>query len=345
MKNILSKVLQFTLFTAVGSAILYYVYYTQNAGWLEDKVQNPHGDSLLTKMLSDFGSVRLFWIFATMAAFTVSNLARALRWEMLLEPLGYKPRTRNTYLAIMAAYLANLAISRVGEVVRCTLVSRYEKIPVNVLFGTVVVDRALDVLCLLACVGLAFIMQFRKIYDFLTTNADITSKLSIFESPLFWALVVVGSVGLLLAYRYRARVAHLAIYEKIRSMILGFWDGIKTIGSLKNPALFVTYTIVIWGMYYLMTYLCFFSFAPTENLGLVAALTVFVFGSFGIVIPSPGGMGSFQFLTTAALVLYGVRGGDAFSFANIQFITVNLCIIFFGTLAFIAMPLMNRASK
>jgi glycosyltransferase 2 family protein len=340
MKELLTNILKFVLFTAIGLGILYYVYSTQNATY-QQTCGTPNC-SLIDKIVTDFKSVNLFWVGVTLLMFTISNISRAYRWEMLILPLGYRPRTRNTYLAIMAAYLANLAVSRIGEVVRCTVVAKYEKIPADRLFGTVVIDRLLDVICLLIAIGLTFLLQFNTIWSFIQDNADFASKLGILQSVWFWAVCLLGAIGLGVLYLQRDRISHLPIYLKVRDTILGFWEGILSIGKLEKWWLFLLHTFIIWVSYYLMTYFCFKCFAPTEHLGAVAALTVFVFGSLGIVIPSPGGMGSFQFLSTAALVLYNIDGGDAFSFANIQFAAINMCIIFFGLMAIIALPLLNK---
>lgn len=345
MKSVFTNLLKFIVFAAIGVGILYYVYTTQNEPYiatLKAAGTYKEGDSLFAKLLRDFGTVNPFWIGMMLLAFTVSNLSRAYRWELLLHPLGFNPRTRNTYSAIMVAYLANLAISRIGEAIRCTYLYRFEKIPPMKLFGTVVVDRLLDVICLLIAIGLTFLLQFTKIWSFLHEKADLSSILAVLNQPIVWILAVVGLVALVVLYQQRARFEEWAIYQKARSMIIGFVEGLKTVGQLEQKWAFLGHTVLIWVGYYFMTYFCFKSFAATEHLGAVAALTVFVFGSLGIVVPSPGGMGSFHFLATAALLLYNVPNGDAFSFANIQFAAVNFCIIFFGIVAFVLMPFMNK---
>ncbi len=345
MKDTATNILKFVLFTAIGLGILYYVYSSQDASFQAQCATDgiaKEDCALWRKILADFRSVNYFYILLTVSAFTISNLSRAFRWNMLIAPLGYRPRIRNSYLAIMLAYLANLAVSRVGEVVRCTLLSRYEKIPVDKLFGTVVVDRLLDVICLLICVGMTLLVQFGTILDFFRHNADISAKLTFIYNPITWVVLgVLGLVGVF-ALRSRDRFRHFDLYDKVKNTILGFWDGIKAIKDLENWGLFLIHTAIIWLMYYMMTYFCFSAFAPTANLGWAAALTVFVFGSFGIVIPSPGGMGSFHFLVVQALIIYMIKGADAFSFANIQFVAVNSCIIFFGLMAVMLMPFLNK---
>ena len=317
MKDTATNILKFVLFTAIGLGILYYVYSSQDASFQAQCATDgiaKEDCALWRKILADFRSVNYFYILLTVSAFTISNLSRAFRWNMLIAPLGYRPRIRNS----------RSEERRVGK--ECT----------------VVVDRLLDVICLLICVGMTLLVQFGTILDFFRHNADISAKLTFIYNPITWVVLgVLGLVGVF-ALRSRDRFRHFDLYDKVKNTILGFWDGIKAIKDLENWGLFLIHTAIIWLMYYMMTYFCFSAFAPTANLGWAAALTVFVFGSFGIVIPSPGGMGSFHFLVVQALIIYMIKGADAFSFANIQFVAVNSCIIFFGLMAVMLMPFLNK---
>ena len=137
-----------------------------------------------------------------------------------------------------------------------------------------------------------------------------------------------------------------AFFNKVLNVLRGFWEGIQSIMKLDRPLLFIFHSFNIWFMYFMMTYLCFFAFEPTAGLSPLAALMVFVFGAFGILIPSPGGMGTFHFLAIQALAMYGVSGGDAFSFANILFFSVQLgCNVIVGIVALILLPILNRDYK
>jgi glycosyltransferase 2 family protein len=141
----------------------------------------------------------------------------------------------------------------------------------------------------------------------------------------------------------RRQIARLKFYRRVVDIILGFWQGIKTVRRLERPGLFILHSLNIWLMYYLMTYLCFFAFAPTAGLSAMAALVVFVFGGWGVVIPSPGGMGTYHFLAQTALAMYGVSGDDGFSWANISFFSIQLgCNVLIGGAALIFLPAINR---
>jgi len=161
---------------------------------------------------------------------------------------------------------------------------------------------------------------------------------------LLWIAFAVMIVGAIVAFVFRKK-----IFTKLKQILSGFAEGLLTIRKLDRPGVFLFHTIVIWLMYYLMTYFAFYSFEPTATLSHasslpVIALAIFVFGSLGMVIPSPGGMGSYQFLVTEGLMIYGLENSNAFSFSLIIFVTITVCNIIFGALAFVVLPILNRGN-
>lgn len=299
--------------------------------------------SLIDKIIEDFRTANYFWVFLVLASFTISNVSRAFRWRMLLQSLGYRPRILNAFASVVIMYLANLFLPRIGEIVRAATLSRYEKIPVEKVIGTVAVGRVVDVISLLIVTGLAFIFEYDKIMKYFegsgSTDAAVESEGSGILIYLLGGLVLIG--GLLFVFRKSLQSS--AIYKKIIDLLRGFWEGIQTILNLEKPWMFLLHSLNVWVMYFLMCYLCFFSFTPTEHLGPGAGLMVFLYGSLGIVIPSPGGMGTYQWLVVQALLLYGIVESDAFSYANIIFFSVQIgCNIVLGILAYIFLPIYNR---
>lgn len=348
--------IKFVVFLAVGCAILFFVYRNQSAAYVLE-CQCKGGceyDSLMDKIGNDFASANIFWLLAICSAFMFSNLSRALRWNMLIEPLGYKPKTFNTFFATMVGYLVNLALPRAGEVAKPATVTQYEKIPLDKLMGTIVVDRIFDVLMLLIVTGLTFLLQFDNLYNLLFGDAQPRPECvsgfvaaeggsSIPWMLLFQVAVIIGVLVLaVLVIKWKV-IKQTAIAQKVLGLLANFGEGVKTVSQLKNPLMFVVHTLLIWLMYYLMMYLCFFAYGPTANLPASAALLAFVFGTFGMVIPSPGGMGTYQIAVTAALVIYGVQEADAFAFSNIIFFTITIfCNIIFGLIAYIVLPIYNK---
>ncbi len=344
MSKKVKQVLQALLFLGIGIVILYLVYRQQNAAYQAQCALDGIASedcSLILKVWNDFKSVKLVWIAVIIGLFLLSNISRALRWNMLFRPMGYKPSLFNNFLAIMLGYFANLGFPRIGEVVRAGTLSKYEKIPFEKVMGSVVVDRAMDVVCLLLVFCLALITDFDVLWSQISKSLSDQGESGI--TTWLWISMGIGLISIALLWIFREEVKKLSIYMKVRNKVAGFIEGIRSIGKLKSPILFIAHSLFIWFMFYLMTYLGFFAFAPTEHLSASAGLMVFIFGSLGIVIPSPGGMGTFHFLTGIALSLYGISAADSFSFANILFFSVQIfCNVFFGIIALIGLPLLNR---
>ena len=345
VKRNIINILKFLVFLGVGVGILYLVYQQQNAAFQEEcalKGISSDNCSLLQKVVTDFQGANYWWILMVLVAFTTSNVSRALRWRMLIRPLGFSPRLINAFFTTVLGYFANLALPRLGEIVRGATLARYEKIPVEKVMGTIVADRVFDVICILIVSGLAFLLAFDEIWSFVQENVSVAGRLQNAGGFLL-AMGVVALFLLLLAWLLRRKITSSKLYHRVADIALGFWQGIQTVRQLDRPGLFLFHTFNIWFMYYLMTYLCFFAFEPTSGLSPLAGLVVFVFGGWGVVIPSPGGMGTYHFLAQTALAIYGISGDDGFSWANISFFSIQLgCNVFIGILALLLLPPLNR---
>lgn len=346
MNKTLKNILQFLLFLSIGAGILYLVYRHQNAAFLADCALRGAPESecdLMGKLLDDFREANFGWIALVMVAFLVSNFSRSAKWLILMAPLGYRPRFINAFLSILVGYFANLGLPRMGEVVRAGVLSRYEHIAAEKVLGTIVVDRLVDMACMALAFGLAFYFESEKLWGYLRNT--LASNPNGDAGWAKWAIIT--GVFLLLAgliYRFRDRLRQTVLFRKIAHLLAGFYEGLMTIRKLHKPGWFVFHSLNIWAMYFAMTWLGFKAFAPTEHLGFSAALTVFVFGTLGMVIPSPGGMGTFHALVIAALtVFYHIRGDDAFSAANIIFFSVSIGFnVALGLLSLLLLPIINR---
>ena len=343
MTTTLRNVLQAIVFGAIGASILLLVYNHQNTAYVAQCARNsmaPADCNLLAKLVTDFTHADFRWIALILLGYVASTVSRACKWQLLLQPLGFTPRFANTFLAVCIAYFANLGLPRVGEFVRAALMARYERIPVERVLGTIVADRAVDLLFLGAVMTLALVLEFDRIESFLAGQASL---------PGGAAWLAVGAIGLtllVLLVVFREQLARTGIYQQASGRLVGFRAGLRSIRRLQHPVWFILHNVNIWLLSFLMTWMSLQSFAPTAALDLRATLTVFVFATLGIVIPSPGGMGTFHFLVISALTLfYGVRGDDAFSAANIFFFSVNIGFtIVLGLLSLAALPLINRQS-
>jgi uncharacterized membrane protein YbhN (UPF0104 family) len=300
----------------------------------------------LDKLVQDFGTVNWWWILAVLLAFTVSNIFRALRWQMLLEPMGYHVRFSNALLTILLGYLSNLFLPRMGEVVRAGALARYEKLPLEKVMGTLVIDRLMDFICLVGVIGLAFLFEADTLWAFIAQQRGAGQGSASSGSALLWSLLAIVAILTISMYVFRKNLMEMPLLQKFGNLLKGFWAGLLSVFKLKNPGLFLFYSVGIWVMFYIQCWLNLLAFPPTAHLGMSAALMVFVFGTLGFVIPSPGGMGTYHALCIAALALYGIGGSDAFSYANIAFFAVQIFYNFVaGLLAMALLPRLNKGRK
>ena len=338
MNSTLKNILKFVVFLGIGVTILYVVYQKNSATYLADCMTKGGAaeDCIFwKKLVADFKSAKFQWLVLAICLFTISNVSRAIRWKMLISPLGKTPRFINSFLCIILGYFANLGLPRSGEFVRAGTLSKYEEIPFEKVMGTVVVDRIFDVISILIVTGIALIVEFDKIWDFFSPYLAFNTNLLFVGIGLLLILVML--------FVFRQKLTQVTLFKKIENLIKGFAEGLSSVSKIKKPWWFLFHSVNIWVMYFFMTYVIFFSFEPTELLSPIVGLVAFVFGAWGIVIPSPGGMGTYHFLTQTVLGFYGVNEVEAFSFANISFVTIQLFTnILTGILALILLPIVNR---
>lgn len=341
MKNKILNILKPILFFGLGSTILYLIYRQQSNAFEAQCVIDgiPLEEcSLLDKLIQDFTSANFFWLFMVLLAYTISNVSRTIRWQMLLKPLGISIKPMNGFLTIMLGYFANLGFPRIGEFVRAGTLARYEKQEFERVMGTVVVDRVVDVFSLLLAILLTFVFCFEDISTFLDSM-----PMSFSGTNLLVLLGILGLLGVLSLYYVVKKYPDNIIVKKI----LGFLEGVKAIKDIDQPFWFVFHSLLIWFMYFTMIWVGLYAFGATAHLGASAGLLLFVVGSLGIVIPTPGGMGTYHALVGAALTfVYGLSSADGFSFANIIFFTIQIgANVLFGVLALILLPILNGGTK
>ncbi len=292
-----------------------------------------------------FGKAKYSWIIFSIFLSFLSHLSRAMRWRMLLQPLGYNPKTSNTFFAVMIGYLANFALPRLGEVSRCGVLTKYEKIPFTESFGTVITERVFDVICLMIIFFITLYTQFEKISTHVSEK--IITPLQQKLMPLFggkgFALITVVLVLFIIVFIFlRKRKSSNTIFEKMIGFAMGFWQGIKSIRNLKNPGLFIFHSVFIWTMYYAIVHVSFFAFEETSQLGVGEALAVLIFGSVGIIFV-PGGTGAYQLLVTDTLTkIYLISFSTAFAFSWIVWSSSLVLIVLLGVLSLILLPILNK---
>jgi len=239
-----------------------------------------------------------------------SHLLRAVRWKMMLVPTGNKVTLGNSFLSLMIGYLVNMAVPRGGEVSRCYNLYKLEETPVEVSFGTVVVERIVDLICLVLLIAISFFVEWTRLKAFIDTLDFSSSGKS---SMPIW---IVGGVVLLIAFG--VVVYLLRNNQKLKKILIGFKEGVMSIFKLENKALFIFYSIAIWALYFLMSYFVVIAFPETRDLGVSAVLTLFAIGSIAMAAPLPGGAGSYHTLVPLGLVmLYSLPQADAIAFVFI----------------------------
>lgn len=286
-----------------------------------------------------------YWLLVpVLLLLLASHWLRALRWKQLMEPMGYRPSRMNCFLAVMIGYFVNLGAPRLGEVVKCTVIARYEKVPADKLVGTIVAERAFDMICLLIVFGLTLVFQFDVIHSLTSGKIDTlfrsangqTSYIKI--SLLLLAAVIVFFTAKWLLSKY----GHISIVKKVQSVVLNIWHGLTSVKELKNKPLFVVYSLGIWSLYWFSTWFGFFAISATRHLSLVDALSVLAMGSVGMIV-SPGGIGAYALLVQKTVAFYDVPSlpyGQALGW--LLWFGQFLSFILFGVASFILLPRINK---
>jgi uncharacterized protein (TIRG00374 family) len=273
----------------------------------------------------------------------ISHVVRALRWRLLFEPLDYKPRVSTTFGAVMIAYLANLAVPRLGEVLRCGVLNQYEKIPIQTSLGTVVTERIIDLIGFALTVLLGLVLEFNLLKDYLYDA--LSQKMAV---PSLATLALVGVLGLVLCivlYRiFRKKLMQIPLFLKVKTTIIDFWQGIKSILYLRRPWLFVIYSLLIYFLYFLGGYIAFKVLPETMHLTLVSALMVYIFGSVGMMV-TPGGIGLYPALIAETLAIYKITKPIGYALGWISWGVQQIVTLVFGMGYLIALPLMKKKNN
>lgn len=284
------------------------------------------------------------WLIVMAVIAIISHLIRAERWRMLLDPTGYQTRVGYSFLSLMVGYLVNMVIPRGGEVSRCYNLYKLDKTPVDVSFGTVVVERIIDLVCLVALIALAFVVESDKLFDFIATlpigAGDAGSSALVLVAIALGALIIFGGLGYWLVKRNK----------KINAFLVRTWRGFKggfmSIFKVRNKPLFVAYSLLIWALYFAMSYAVILAFSETKHLGIGAVLSLFAIGSIAMAAPLPGGTGSYHVLVPQGLVfLYNVPEADAVAFTFIFHGWQTAILIAGGALSLIATSIILKRKK
>ncbi len=319
MRISLATFIRYLVFLIIGVLLLYLAFKGQD----------------LNKMLSDLKKADFAWVFLSIIASLLAHVIRAYRWNLMIGSLGHgTPSIQNTFHAVIMGYLANLAFPRMGELARCSVISKSDSIPVIKLLGTVIAERMVDLLMLGIVFAMAIFLEFKLLSGFLYKH--ILTKLSgrigditllIFAFLLFTLIIIFFFILM--------KRTKWGISNRILKFFSGMKMGVLSVKNLDNKTAFVLSSVFIWLLYGLSSYLCFFALSATSALGPGAALSTLVFGSLAMIAPVQGGIGAFHWMVSEGLTIYGISKIDGLSYALLVHTTQTLIVLIIGSISLI----------
>jgi uncharacterized protein (TIRG00374 family) len=324
MKSTISTLLKYLLSTGLAVGLFWYLY----------------RDQPVDELLKTFSQINHQWVLLSGAIYLLSHWGRAARWKIMLEPVGYSPKTSYLFYAVMVGYLANLAVPRMGEVTRCGIVNKTSGVPVNVSFGAVIAERIFDLLMLMIVATVVFFLEFDKIGNFILDSFSQKSgesnntKLLIISS-----LGIIGFLCLSAIWFFRQQLRQWELYKKIEHFALGLKDGVLGVLKLNKTKLFwfLFYTVLIWTCYCFTSYYLFFTLPETSFLGLDCGLAILLMSAVAVVIPAPAGSaGVYHYFIGITLTIYGVKAPYDMQLPLLMHTVQTLFIMVAGSLALLA---------
>lgn len=333
MKKHLASALKLVLSLGLGIALIW---------WIVSHMTTEERE----KTIDAFHRANYGWILLAPVLGILSNISRAQRWRQLLEPTGHKPGYWNTFFSVMMMYFFNLFFPRLGEVTRCSVLARYEKVPLDKSIGTMVVERFVDLLSILTVGGLLLLFERERLITFWNKKGELsaTANSAPAEShTLYWVL---GALGVILI----AAVAFWFLqrkhgWDKLKAMVMervmGLWQGLMSIRYLKRPWEFLFHTVFIWVCYLMMVYVSFPALSETTGLGIWAAMAGLFMCGFAIVL-SPGGVGFYPVFMAFVLTMYGVEYNIGWAFGSVVWAAQIGSMFIGGLLSLIFLAILNR---
>jgi hypothetical protein len=326
----IKKIIQYILFLTIGIFIFWWIY----------------KDLPVEELKGILLELKYEWVVLSIVFGITAHFLRAVRWNMLIHPLGYRPKKINSFLAVLILYMTNLVIPRAGEVARCTVLAKYEDIPASKLIGTVVIERFADVIALFSFAVIIILTNLEVVSRFFEAHPAIYENILKFLSVKYIiASVAVLIIFFLLIIVFKSHLKKNRIVKKIILLKNEFVEGIKSISRLKNTWLFIGHTVLIYLMYLLMLYVVFFAYEPTQNLSLQVALVTFLMGGLAMLAPVQAGIGPWHFMVIETLILYGIDKYEGKVFALIAHTSTNMIYLVIGVIAFILLPVINTSLK
>lgn len=328
----LKGIFKFLLFFGLASVLMYFVFQNTDFNNLWSKIQNAN----------------MLWIAISLSFAFLGYISRAFRWKILIEGTGHKPSIKNTIYATISAYFVNILLPRVGEITRCGVLNRTDKVPVDKLLGTVVLERVFDLLVLIIILSGVILAKFDLFgsffYEIVYLNLkDKISNLFTTSPSFIYASIGVILLSISLLYIFRKRLKTNPLSNKIRKFIKGILTGILSFKHVPNKTGFIIHTIIIWTMYWLMTYVLFFAMQSTIHLSPIDGLFVLVAGGLGMAAPVQNGFGAFHWIVISSLVLFNIDKPDAEAWAIINHESQTVFVFILGSIVSVLLSLQLKS--
>jgi glycosyltransferase 2 family protein len=309
--------------------------------WLSLRQVAPEKD----KIIDAFANADYFWIVLAMLIALISHLLRAYRWNYLLKPLGYRVDFLNASCHVLVGYLANYGIPRMGEITRCTLAAKYDKVPVEVAFGTVITERIIDFFIFLIIFMLTLAFQFTELIGL--ANKLVFDKIrlkmaGLADNPVKLSLILLSAAVLIGLFLVTRKKMAGMLRGKFGKILKGMGDGIGSIRKTENPVQFIVLSLLIWASYFYALYVCFFALSGTSHLGQKECLTLLLFGTFGVIL-APGGLGAYPAIVGGILLYtYNISMVYAFALPWLSWTSQFILVLVAGLAALVILPIYNR---
>jgi glycosyltransferase 2 family protein len=290
-------------------------------------------------VMEQLGEANYLWLALGLLLAVGSYLSRAYRWRMQFYPLGHQISLKSATTALMIGYLANLVLPRMGEVMRCSILRRNEGIPLEASFGTVITERIIDLMLLLSLIGLTLVIEFERLSGFFWgLFSERYTAVTAHMDQVYIAgaiLLVLVLAGVFLLIRYLHKLREYALFNRITGVLRGLAAGVMSIQNIENKGAFLLHTGLIWGGYFLTTYLFLFTLPATATLGPAAALAIVAIGGLGMAAPVQGGIGVFHLLVSSSLLLYGLTKESGMAYALLLHTSQTLLVVLMGGISFL----------
>ncbi len=329
MSKKLRNILQYVVFLGGGLALV----------WWQLSKMTPEQFAQFKQAITD---VRYRFVPLIIIMSLLSHLARALRWRLLMEPLGYHPSVANTFSTTMVGYLANSAVPRLGEIAKCSLLAKHENLKTDKLIGTIVIERAFDLFCYLIFIVITILIQVNTIGNYAMeqfSKIGATSKIPIWAKAIGF-VVILFAIIYLVRWLYN-KYPNNKIVQKVSGFLGGLKEGITSVKKLRKRKQFVFYTILIWAMYLLQIYVGFWAMDATDNLSIKAAFSVLTLATVAM-IATPGGIGLFPICVMQTLVVYGIEESLGEAFGWVMWGVSTAIILVVGLICYLILPIINK---